>query len=66
MRRIHARDYAPGANIPGEVELAGEFGVARATVNRALRELSDEGILERRRNSGTRVAASCALTSTAM
>ena len=58
MRRIHARHYAPGANIPGEVELAGEFGVARATVNRALRELSDDGILERRRNSGTRVAAS--------
>ena len=57
MRRIHARHYAPGANIPGEVELAAQFSVARATVNRALRELSDEGILERKRNSGTRVAA---------
>ena len=41
--------------IPVEAALAKEFGCARATVNRALRELAQEGILERRRKAGTRV-----------
>ena len=35
--------------------LAKEFGCACATVNRALRELAQKGILERRRKAGTRV-----------
>lgn len=57
LRRIRARDWPPGAMIPTEGELATEFGVARATVNRALRELAVAGVLERRRKAGTRVAA---------
>jgi GntR family transcriptional regulator, histidine utilization repressor len=56
MRRVRARLWLPGQTIPGEIALAAEFGVARATVNRALRELTDEGVLQRRRNAGTRVA----------
>jgi GntR family histidine utilization transcriptional repressor len=56
LRRIRARDWPPGAVIPGEEALAVEFGVARATVNRALRELAEAGLLERRRKAGTRVA----------
>ena len=56
MRRIRARDWQPGAQIPTEEELAEEFGVARATVNRALRDLAEAGVLERRRKAGTRVA----------
>jgi GntR family histidine utilization transcriptional repressor len=56
LRRIRARDWAPGAVIPGEEALAAEFGVARATVNRALRDLAEAGLLERRRKAGTRVA----------
>jgi GntR family transcriptional regulator, histidine utilization repressor len=55
-RRIHARDWPPGAVIPGEMALAAEFGVARATVNRALQALADDGWLDRRRRAGTRVA----------
>lgn len=55
LRRIHARDWLPGALIPGETELAEEFGCARATVNRALRDLAEEGLVERRRKAGTRV-----------
>ena len=51
------RDWPPGALIPGEEALAQEFGVARATVNRALSELARAGVLERRRKAGTRVAA---------
>lgn len=56
MRRISDRTWAPGDLIPGEVDLAQEFGCARATVNRALRQLADAGILDRRRKGGTRVA----------
>ena len=41
--------------IPVEAALAKEFGCARTTVNRALRELTQEGIIERRRKAGTRV-----------
>src|SRR6056297_1889477 len=56
LRRIHAREWPPGHVIPGEADLAQEFGCARATVNRALRALAEAGILERRRKAGTRVA----------
>jgi GntR family transcriptional regulator, histidine utilization repressor len=56
VRRISSRVWLPGAIIPGEETLASEFGVARATVNRALRELAGEGLVERRRKAGTRVA----------
>lgn len=56
QRRIYEREWPPGKIIPGEVDLAEEFGVARATVNRALRELAETGLLERRRKAGTRVA----------
>jgi GntR family histidine utilization transcriptional repressor len=56
LRRIRARDWAPGTVIPGEEALAGEFGVARATVNRALRDLAEAGVLERKKRAGTRVA----------
>lgn len=55
-RRIAARVWQPGAVIPGEEDLAREFGSARATVNRALQELARAGIVERKRKSGTRVA----------
>ena len=47
--------WKQGDLIPVEAALAKEFGCARATVNRALRKLAQEGILERRRKAGTRV-----------
>ena len=55
-RRIARRVWPPGATIPGEEALAAEFGVARATVNRAVQELARSGIVELKRKSGTRVA----------
>lgn len=58
LNRIRQNIWPPGAGLPGEIELAEEFGCARATVNRAMRELVDEGILERKRKAGTRVKAS--------
>ncbi|QIB67087.1 GntR family transcriptional regulator [Kineobactrum salinum] len=57
LARIHRREWAPGALIPGEAALAREFGCARATVNRALQALAESGLLERRRRAGTRVTA---------
>lgn len=58
LRRVRTREWAPGARIPGELELAEEFGCARATVGRALTRMADDGMLDRRRRAGTRVAES--------
>jgi GntR family transcriptional regulator, histidine utilization repressor len=55
FRRIRSNEWGPGTLLPGEVDLAAEFGCARATVNRAMQELSDDGIIERRRKGGSRV-----------
>lgn len=55
-RRIGQRIWKPGDMIPAETDLAREFGCARATVNRALRDLAEAGLLDRRRKAGTRVA----------
>lgn len=57
LARIRSRAWPLGALIPNEAALAQEFGVARATVNRALSELARAGVLERKRKAGTRVAA---------
>lgn len=56
LARIRSRTWPPGAMIPNEVDLAEEFGCARATVNRALRDVAASGLLDRRRKAGTRVA----------
>lgn len=56
LRRIQDRDWPPGSAIPNEADLARDFGVARATVNRALQSLAEAGWLDRRRKAGTRVA----------
>jgi len=55
LSKITKGEWAPGDLIPNEVELATTYGCARATVNRAMRELADDGIIERRRKAGTRV-----------
>ena len=56
LGKIRGGAWPPGTLIPKERELAEAFGCARMTVHRALRELADEGLVERRRRSGTRVA----------
>lgn len=58
LRKITMGDWSPGASIPNEIELAANFGVARATVNRAMRELAEEGIIERKRKAGSKVRMS--------
>ncbi|MFQ8430644.1 UTRA domain-containing protein [Amaricoccus sp. W119] len=56
LGRILSGTWAPGAAIPNEVDLAREFEVTRPTVARALGELVKEGLIERRRRAGSRVA----------
>ena len=56
LNKIHGGVWKEGESIPGEEALAREFGVSRMTVNRAIRELSDEQIVERIQGSGTYVA----------
>lgn len=55
LSKITQGTWAPGSLIPNEIQLAATYGCARATVNRAMRELADDGIIERRRKAGTRV-----------
>jgi len=48
--------WRPGDPVPSEAALMHQFGVSRMTVNRALRELAGEGLVDRVQGSGTRVA----------
>jgi GntR family transcriptional regulator len=41
------------AGLPGEVALAGQFGVARVTIRKALERLASEGLIERAPGRGT-------------
>jgi GntR family histidine utilization transcriptional repressor len=54
-RRIIEGAWRQGDRIPDEADLAVEFAAARATVNKALQVLADEGLLDRRRRAGTRI-----------
>lgn len=55
--RIARGEWGHDGLMPGETELAAAYGCARMTVNRALRELAEEGLIDRRRRAGTRVLA---------
>lgn len=45
--------WPPGALMPSETELVGHFGLSRMTVNRALRELQADGMVQRTQGRGT-------------
>lgn len=45
-----------GTKIPSERDLSLEWGIARMTARKAIATLADEGLLDRRRGSGTYVA----------
>lgn len=54
--RIRSGQWGPGTRIPTEVQLCEEFGVSRITVQRALRDLADAGLIVRFRRRGSFVA----------
>lgn len=54
--QVHSGALKPLDRVPSENELVHEFGVSRMTVNRALRELTNEGLLTRMPGVGTFVA----------
>lgn len=56
--------WPPGALMPSEAELVGQFGVSRMTVNRALRELQAEGLVQRTQGVGTFAAPLHTVSST--
>ena len=54
---IEKGTYPVGSRIPPEHELEQLYQVSRVTVRRALAELTDEGLLERKQGKGTFVSA---------
>src|SRR6185295_12410038 len=47
--------YRPGGKLPSEAALVKQFGTSRITVGRAVRDLRQRGLVERRAGSGTYV-----------
>ncbi len=56
IRRINSGHWTPGSKIPSENELVESLGISRMTINRALKELTAEGVLIRKRGAGSFVA----------
>ncbi len=53
LAEIVSGKYAPSGRLPSEAQLVERFGVSRPTVARALRDLQDQGLVERRVGSGS-------------
>ena len=54
---IETGDLRPGTRLPGERELASEYGVAVGTIRRAERRLRDRGLIRTLPAKGTFVLA---------
>lgn len=54
-RQIAAGILVPGGRLPAEAEMAAEYGVARMTVRRAVRELRERGLVHTVTGKGTYV-----------
>ncbi|WP_320778782.1 winged helix-turn-helix domain-containing protein [Streptomyces sp. CRN 30] len=54
--RIAKGELRPGARLPGERDLAAEYGVANLTARRATRELRERGLVVTLPAKGTFVA----------
>ncbi|AVH57194.1 MULTISPECIES: winged helix-turn-helix domain-containing protein [Streptomyces] len=54
--RIAKGELRPGARLPGERDLAAEYGVAHLTARRATRELRDRGLVVTLPSKGTFIA----------
>lgn len=58
---IEGGNVTPGMRLPPERSLAAKLGVSRSTVVAAYEHLREEGLVERRQGSGTRIAAQAAI-----
>ena len=47
--------YGPGDRLPRDADIADDLNCARSTVQRAMQDLFNNGLVERRRKGGTRV-----------
>lgn len=56
LRTDYIRDGKPGGRLPTEAELMGRYHMSRQTVRRALQQLCDEGLIQRRQGSGSYIA----------
>lgn len=56
-KQITSGKYQPGDALPTEMEICEKHNVSRHTARDALRILTDDGLIERRRGAGTVVAA---------
>ena len=54
--KIASGELSPGARLPGEADLAIQYGVARMTASRAVRELRERGLVRTVIGKGTYVA----------
>lgn len=54
--RIVSGQWPPGHPVPFEVDLAKAYNCSRMTVSKALAQLVRDGLIERRRRAGSRVA----------
>jgi GntR family transcriptional regulator, arabinose operon transcriptional repressor len=63
-REILSGRYRPGEKLPSEADLVKRFGASRITIGRAVRELREQDLIDRRAGSGTyvRSAKSSGLT----
>src|SRR5689334_22373101 len=52
---IVAGDIPPGAFLPTEMNLAGQFGVSRTVIREAVKVLATKGLVEVRHGQGVRV-----------
>lgn len=55
--RRYIEHRLPGTRLPSETSLCRQYGLARMTVSKALKELEVQGVLERRQGSGTYVSS---------
>ncbi len=63
LRELIAKpEYKQGKLLPGEVDLAKQFGISRNTVRQAINKLVHEGLISRKKGVGTRVLDKKAVT----
>jgi GntR family transcriptional regulator len=53
LQNIIVGDWPAGFSIPSEVELSAEFNVSYGTIRRAMDDLTQQGVIMRRRRTGT-------------